>query len=84
MHIPLPHFRRELGSVEGLYLKVLHEEVGHYGADGSPYGCSLDVFIEPTLKLEIGGFKQNSSRLMICSTFMVVLEWSSGSSSNLL
>ena len=81
---PLPHPWRAFGSVDGLYLKVLHEEVGHYGADGRPHGCSLNLFIEPVLKLKIGVFKQNSSRLMICSTFMVVLEWSSQSSSNLL
>ena len=56
IHIPLPHLWRALGSVDGIYFKVLHEEVGHNGADGRPHGCSLNLFIEPALKLEIGGF----------------------------
>ena len=54
IHIPLPHFGRVLGSLDGFYLKVLHEEVGHYGADGWPHGCSIDLLIKAALELEIG------------------------------
>ena len=47
IHIPLPHFGRVLGSLDGFYFKVLHEKVGHYGADGYPMAvpliCSLVV-----------------------------------------
>ena len=84
IHIPLPHFGRILGSVDGFHFKVLHEEVSHYGADGRPHGCSTDLFIETALDWKYVVFRQNSSRLVICSTFMVVLEWSSWSSSSLL
>ena len=54
IHIPLPHFGRILGSVDGFLFKVLHEEVGHYGADGGPHDCSIDLVIETALELEIG------------------------------
>ena len=78
IHIPLPHFWKILGSVDGFHFKVLHEEVGHYGADGRPMAAPL------ICSWKLQNFRQNSSRLMICSTFMVVLEWSSWSSSSLL
>ena len=54
IHIPLPHFGRVLGSVDGFHFKVLHEEVSHYGADGGPHGCFIDLLIEAALELEIG------------------------------
>ena len=57
IHIPLPYLWGVLGSVDGLYLKVLLEEVSHYGADGRPSGCSSDLFIEPALELEICCFQ---------------------------
>ena len=55
IHIPLPTSWRVPSCVDGLGLKILHIEVGHNGADGRPHGCSLELFKEPALKLEIGG-----------------------------
>ena len=64
IHIPLPHFGRILGSVDGFHFKVFHEEVSHYGADGRPHGCSTNLFIETALELEICCLQANLNMVL--------------------
>ena len=48
-------FWRILGSLNGFNFKVLHEEVGHYGADGWPHGYSIDLhWLEVTVVTHLG------------------------------
>ena len=55
INIPLPKSWRVLSCINGLGLKVLHKGVGHNEVDGRPHSCSLKLFKEPALELEIGG-----------------------------
>ena len=42
IYISHPYSWRMFRYVDGLYLKVLHTEVGHNGADWRPHGCSFN------------------------------------------
>ena len=58
-HMSLPNSWRIFSCVNGLGLRILHIEVGHIGAGGRPHGCSLQLFKEPALELEISGLQTN-------------------------
>ena len=57
VHKPFPHLWRVLGCLNGSYFKFLHEKVGHYWADRWPHGCSINLFLEVALELEISCFE---------------------------
>ena len=84
IHKPLSNSGRAFSCVDGLILDILHVEVAHNGADGRPPSCYLELLIETAPELEIYFFMQNSIRLMICTTLIDVLRWSSWSSSYVL
>ena len=54
---PHPYSRRVYSWINDLDFKILHEEVGHNGADGRPHSCSLQLFKESALKLEVTGLQ---------------------------
>ena len=45
------------GSAKGFDFKLLHEQVGNWGADGGTHGCTMYLFIILTLEKEVCVFK---------------------------
>ena len=57
IHIPTPKPGWRGSSTDGLWLKLLHEQVSYYRIDRT-HGCTMDLFKILTLKEKVGIFEE--------------------------